>query len=145
MASIKLSRIIPAPTDLVYQYAHYESHAWDPLGKKIHCISANGIIYPENRLKITAWHGQSMVVEYIKVSPPYKVAMKMIQGPWFLKSFSGTWRFTETEPGITIAQWYYHLRTRRKYRILEPILRLYFALESYRRLNALAQYCENRD
>ena len=40
--------------------------------------------------------GTKMETEYVSFNPPRAVAIKMTRGPWFLKSFAGSWRFEES-------------------------------------------------
>lgn len=142
MATFEISRRIAARTKHIHHCAHYAASAWDPLGRRIHCHYPDNTVFAGNRVKIIAWHGQSMVVEYIQVQAPTRSAMKMIAGPRFIHSFAGSWQFTPMPDGGTQARWRYQLRTTPGYRWLEFFLLLYFAWESRRRLATLAAYCE---
>lgn len=144
MATFEISRTISAPTELIYRSAHYESSAWDPLGARIQCGFPGETVVVGNRVKIIAWHGQSMVVEYIQVRVAQRSAMKMIVGPRYLKSFAGTWLLTPRADGNTDVRWRYQLRAMPRYRFVERFMLIYFAWESRRRLAALAAYCEQR-
>ena len=43
--------------------------------------------------------GLQMLVEYVTVEPPARVAVRMVQGPFFFQNFAGTWLFEEAAGG----------------------------------------------
>ncbi|WP_434420661.1 hypothetical protein [Nannocystis pusilla] len=43
------------------------------------------------RVWVRARNGLAMEVEYITVNAPEQVAMKMTEGPWLFRQFSGAW------------------------------------------------------
>jgi hypothetical protein len=58
-------------------------------------------------------HRLVMVSEYVTYRPPAHVGMRMVEGPWFFKSFSGGWHFTpEPDDGGTAATWRYNFTCR---------------------------------
>ncbi len=144
MATFEITRTVAAPSAEIYHSAHYEASAWDPFGCRIECLVPGDPVVVGNRVKIIAWHGQSMVVEYIQVRVAQRSAMKMIVGPRYLKSFAGTWLLTLRADGNTDVRWRYQLRAMPRYRFVERFMLIYFAWESRRRLAALAAYCEQR-
>lgn len=145
MPRITVSMEINASPELVYYTAHYQSEKWDPFGTRIYCIHCKENVTQGNRQKIISWHRQSMIVEYIHVSAPSTVAMKMLKGPYYLKKFAGTWQFKKEGNNKTLACWYYYLQAAKKFRYLEPFMMIYFKWESRRRLNALARLCEQAE
>ena len=84
-----------------------------------------------------ARNGLGMETKYISFNPPEACAVEMISGPWFLHSFSGSWRFERVGPGVTRVTFTYSLLGRP--RLLSGLLRLVFARATRRRLEALKQ------
>lgn len=41
-----------------------------------------------------------MVTQYLTFQRPRRVGMKMVEGPWFFRTFSGAWRFDERPDGV---------------------------------------------
>ena len=91
--------------------------------------------------------GTAMETEYISFNPPRTVAIKMTRGPWYLNSFAGSWRFDETEPGLTRVSFHYSLLARPRCLswLLTPILSLVFTRDTQRRLRALKEAVEQRN
>jgi ribosome-associated toxin RatA of RatAB toxin-antitoxin module len=91
-------------------------------------------------------NGTAMETEYVSFNPPRAVAIKMTRGPWFLKSFAGSWRFEEVEPGRTRVSFEYSLRARPRPLswFLNPILARVFARDTRRRLEALKKSVEEQ-
>lgn len=143
MGRITYSRVIAATPNKVYVASQYYPGEWDPFSCHPRGAPLEQRTVVGQRAHIIAWHGLSMDVEYIQVQAPERAAMKMVSGPSFLASFAGSWRFLPYEDGKTLAHFKYHLRAANAYRWLEPLMRLYFAWETRRRLNALADYCEH--
>lgn len=62
-------------------------------------------------------HRLVMVSEYVTFRPPDHVGMRMVEGPWFFKSFSGGWHFAPSSDGEggdsgTVATWRYNFTCR---------------------------------
>jgi hypothetical protein len=64
----------------------------------------------------------------------------MTKGPWFLRSFSGSWRFDRIGLDLTRVTFTYSLVGRPD--LLSGLLRLIFARETRRRLEALKRVAE---
>ena len=64
----------------------------------------------------------------------------MTRGPWFFRSFSGSWRFDPVGPGRTRVTFSYSLSGRPGF--LSGILRFILARETGRRLEALKRAAE---
>lgn len=85
-----------------------------------------------------------MRVEYVAWRPPERAAIRMVRGPRMLKRFAGTWIFAMYSPGLVEVRFRYHFEAAPIWRDLEPLMRLYFNMESCRRLNALKRYVEQK-
>jgi ribosome-associated toxin RatA of RatAB toxin-antitoxin module len=94
------------------------------------------------RANCVARSGLAMETEYVSFRPPAVAAVRMTRGPWLLKSFAGSWRFDEVEPGLTRVSFCYSLRARP--RLLTPLLAWVFARDTRRRLAALKRAVEAR-
>jgi len=143
MSHINYSRIIAAAPDQVYIASQHYPGEWDPFSRIPRGAAPKPGAQIGNRIHIVAWHGLSMDVEYIQAQAPTRAAMKMVNGPRFLSAFAGTWRFLPHGQNETLAHFDYHLRAAPGYLWLAPFMRVYFAWETRRRLNALAAYCEH--
>lgn len=88
-----------------------------------------------------------MEVEYISVNPPDVAAMKMIKGPFFLRKFSGSWKFDYRGDKATLVTFNYHFQT--KWAILspliDPIITFVFRRDVLRRLGDLKYAIECTD
>jgi uncharacterized protein YndB with AHSA1/START domain len=83
-------------------------------------LGGAGRAAPGVRVRVQAWNGLSMEVEYLTVDPPSRVAMRMLRGPRSFETFAGTWRFEGEPGGGTLVTFRYGFRTR--WRWLRPLL-----------------------
>ncbi|MFC4159003.1 type II toxin-antitoxin system RatA family toxin [Chitinimonas lacunae] len=88
--------------------------------------------------------GQVMVSRYVSFKPPQVAAVSMVEGPWVLKEFSGSWRFTQSASQGTLVAFTYHLRTRPRFlhRIMEPMLAVLYRQQMQSRLEAFKRWAE---
>jgi hypothetical protein len=70
---------------------------WDPFLRSMRFEGGETNAGVGVRVTVRAWHGLGMTVELVSFDRPRVVAMKMVKGPWFLRSFAGSWRFREVE------------------------------------------------
>jgi len=98
------------------------------------------------RALCVARSGWSMETEYVSFNPPRATAVKMTNGPWFLGSFAGSWRFEEVAPGRTRVGFRYNLEARPAWLswLFTPVLSRVFARDSRDRLRALKDFVERR-
>ena len=82
-----------------------------------------------------------METRYVSFNPPSACAVEMTRGPWFFRSFSGSWRFDRIESGRSRVTFTYSLIGRPAF--LSGLLRFLFARESRRRLEALKRAAES--
>jgi hypothetical protein len=87
----------------------------------------------------------AMLVEFVQVAPPTRAAIVMVNGPWPLAKFAGTWIFLPITFTSTSARVKYHLNTRSGWLrpLIEPIVAAYFDRVVVKRLLGLKSYCEN--
>ncbi|MEH6461266.1 SRPBCC family protein [Chitinimonas sp. JJ19] len=113
---------------------------WGPFAAKLESESTtNG----RRIITVTAWHGLTMVVEYVAWLPPERAAIRMLKGPRVLASFAGTWAFVETGEQQVTANFRYQIKAARGWGWLEPLMLRYFSWETKRRLHALQRYLEH--
>jgi ribosome-associated toxin RatA of RatAB toxin-antitoxin module len=124
--------------DLTQDYARRPD--WDPFLKEARLIG--GAERPG--LGVRAWcvarNGLGMETRYVSFNPPGACAVEMTRGPWFFRSFSGSWRFDRVGPGRTRVTFTYGLVGRPV--LLSGLLRLVFAHETRRRLAVLKRSAE---
>ncbi len=85
-----------------------------------------------------------MRVAFGQLQPPTRAAVKMVQGPWFLSKFAGSWVFQAQSADITLARFRYTLvaAPRPLHRLIEPLAALYFSRVVAKRLAGLKAFCE---
>jgi len=71
---------------------------WDPFVETQHLVNTDtpgkGVqTYTRSR------HGLTMVSEYLTYRPPTHMGMKMVSGPAFFRTFSGSWHFKDLGDG----------------------------------------------
>ena len=95
---------------------------------------------------VRAKNGLTMEVVYITLVRPHAVAMKMIRGPWFLKKFAGTWRFSQ-QAHETLVSFRYHFETPWPWLrfFLNSLISRVFHRNIRQRLQGLKQAAENTD
>jgi uncharacterized protein YndB with AHSA1/START domain len=149
MSLIERHTTIAAPIQLVYRVTQDYSirYRWDPFPEDIAIVSgpADGLSVG-TRVRVRSKLGMAMQVEFVQVLPPFRTAIRMVQGPWFLQKFAGTWILQEVDAGATNVRFRYLVLTRPATLrfFVEPIVRLYFTAVVERRLAGLKAYCETR-
>jgi len=91
---------------------------WDPFVQAQHLINTDrpgrGVqTYTRSR------HGLTMVSEYLTYNRPTHMGMKMVTGPWFFRTFSGSWHFRALDDGRCEVTYRYRFECRPK--LLRPI------------------------
>jgi ribosome-associated toxin RatA of RatAB toxin-antitoxin module len=85
---------------------------WDPFLRDLELRQGTGNPTRGDRVWVRSWTGLTMDVEYVNVSRPHSVAMRMLRGPWLFEMFAGTWLFHPLEAGGTRVVFRYSFRTR---------------------------------
>ncbi len=96
------------------------------------------------RVWVKAWTGLTMVVEYVGLNRPEVVAMKMVEGPIFLRQFAGSWRFQPHPSGSTevIFRYVFETRWQRLRWLFNPIFGWVFGRDLRERLWGLKRGVE---
>ena len=117
---------------------------WDPFLSRANLL--DGVLTPHvgARALCVDHHGFSMEVVYVAYKRPEVAAVKMTRGPFFLASFAGTWRFTETGDGRTSVLFEYFYRLAWPFAILRRFVDATFAREITERLEALDKFVKQR-
>ena len=91
--------------------------------------------------RCTARNGFVMETRYVSFHPPGVCAVEMTRGPWFFRSFAGSWRFEPAGPGRTTVSFTYSLVGRP--RLFTRALAFVFKRETRRRLDAMKRAAES--
>jgi hypothetical protein len=149
MALVENHTTISAPIDLVYRASQDYSvrYDWDPFPENIAVVAGeqNGPSVG-TQVHIKSKLGMSMLVEFVQVLPPSRAAVKMIQGPWFLAKFVGSWIFQEASSNATTARFRYTIVAKPTLLrfLVEPLASWYFSRVVNKRLAGLKAYCERQ-
>ncbi|WP_028102030.1 type II toxin-antitoxin system RatA family toxin [Pseudoduganella violaceinigra] len=150
MAVIERRVSINAPADLVYRVSQDYSvrYEWDPFPENISVVSGDpDVLAIGTRVHVKSRLGMNMLVEFVQLMPPTRAAVTMVQGPWFLAKFAGSWIFESDVSGTrTEARFRYMIAAKPAplHLIIEPLALLYFSRVVSRRLAGLKAYCEKR-
>jgi ribosome-associated toxin RatA of RatAB toxin-antitoxin module len=124
--------------DLTQDYARRLD--WDPFLKEARLL--DGAEHPD--VGVRSWcvakNGLGMETRYVSFNLPGACAVEMTRGPWFFRSFSGSWRFEGIGPNRTRVTFTYSLVGRPG--LLSGLIRFIFARETRRRLDALKRAAE---
>ena len=93
--------------DLTQDYARRLD--WDPFLKEARLIDGAESPGVGVRAWCVARNGLGMETRYVSFNPPGACAVEMTRGPWFFRSFSGSWRFEAIGPGRTRVTFTYSL------------------------------------
>ncbi len=149
MPNVKCRRVIHvAPADLFALAQDYGVRLeWDTFSRRLVFLDGAQQAAPGVRARGQAWNGLTMTVEYITVSPPSVAAMKMLHGPFFFSSFSGSWTFKPLGASDTIVTFNYHFATPWKWPspVIDFVLGRVLLWEMRRRLKALQWAAEKTD
>jgi hypothetical protein len=81
--------------------------------------------------------GLVMVTQYLTFQRPHRVGMKMVEGPWFFRTFSGAWRFDDRNGACTVTFRYnFTCRPRLAAPLMERAGRWYLGRDIRRRVEA---------
>lgn len=147
MAIIERTADIAANVQQVYRASqdYAVRYQWDPFPERIEVVAGD----PERlsigtRVLVRSKLGMRMLVEFVQVKPPTHAAIVMIDGPWFLAKFAGSWVFEASAASRTAARFRYSMFVRPAFArwIIEPLAIRYFAVVVERRLAGLKAYCE---
>ncbi len=91
---------------------------WDPFVSAQHLINTDT---PDKGVRTftRSRHGLTMVSEYLTYRPPTHMGMKMLDGPPFFRTFSGSWHFQDLGDGRLEVIYRYRFECRPRW--LQPI------------------------
>lgn len=114
---------------------------WDPFPESYSFLNGNKI-ERGLQLKVIDKAGRSMTVEYVSYKPPLVASIRMVNGPWYIKRFSGSWSFKQLDENNTKVIFKYTIIS---YPIfIGKIVRYVFRKNAEKRLTALKHYIESR-
>jgi ribosome-associated toxin RatA of RatAB toxin-antitoxin module len=126
---------------------YYVRLEWDPFLRDLKFMDGATGPAPGVRVWVRARNGLSMLVEYVTVQPPERVAVKLVRGPFFFESFAGAWIFHPVGEDRTRVVFRYSFRTR--WRLLRPLLdraiSAVFSRDIAARIRALKHAAEETD
>jgi ribosome-associated toxin RatA of RatAB toxin-antitoxin module len=117
---------------------------WDPFLRDLRFIDGAREAAVGARVWVKAWTGLTMVVEYVGLKRPEMVAMRMVEGPVFLRQFAGSWRFQPHPGGSTEVIFRYVFETRWRWLrwLFDPIVRWMLGRDVRERLRGLKRGVE---
>ena len=146
MTVVEESLQIRAPQQPLFDLAQdYQLRLrWDPFLRDMRFLHDAREAAVGVHVWVKAWTGLTMVVEYVTLDRPETVAMKMVEGPVFLRRFAGSWRFHPGPGGSTEVIFRYVFETRWPWLqwLLDPVIRWVFARDIRERLRGLKRGAE---
>ena len=146
MPEVEESLLIRAPRQPLFDLAQdYRLRLkWDPFLRDMRFLDDAREAAVGVHVWVKAWTGLTMVVEYVVLNRPEVVAMKMVEGPIFLRQFAGSWRFKPHPSGSTevIFRYVFETRWRRWRWLFDPIVAWVFGRDIRKRLRGLKRGVE---
>jgi hypothetical protein len=82
-----------------------------------------------------------METVYVSFEPPSVAAVRMTRGPFFIKTFAASWRFSDAGSGATHVSFKYFLDLHRPFGFLMPFVVRLFHRETQQRIDGLKHFC----
>ncbi len=146
MPVVEESLLIRAPQQPLFDLAQdYRLRLkWDPFLRDMRFLDDAREAAVGVRVWVKAWPALTMVVESVGLSRPEAVAMKMVQGPFFLQRFAGSWRFRPHPGGSTEVIFRYVFETRWRWLrwLFDPVVGWVFGRDVRERLRGLKRGVE---
>jgi Polyketide cyclase / dehydrase and lipid transport len=117
MPRVDATVVVPIPIDRAFALSQTYGelrYRWDPFVREQQLLDGARAAAKGVRTWTRSRHRLTMVSEHVSFVPPTHVGMRMIEGPWFFRTFSGGWNFVPVEgaPGRTEATWRYNFTIR---------------------------------
>jgi ribosome-associated toxin RatA of RatAB toxin-antitoxin module len=127
MSSVKFSEkiLINKEPEFVFDYTqdYGKRLSWDTFLTKAELT--NGAT--EARVGVRAWcvahNGLGMETEYVSFNRPKTTAIKMTRGPFFFKTFLGSWMFKDVGDGQTEVTFLYSFQLTFPFNLVTPIIK----------------------
>lgn len=146
MASFERSVLVAAPCAVVFHHAFdpVARAEWDPFVAAEHAaaLPAEGLPC----FDVHARNGLRMRVQTISHVSGQVSAIRMINGPFFLRDFCGSWRFIALDEHRCRLRFHYHFHGQPQWAapMIEAAFSRLFARATCRRLLGLKAFCEKR-
>ena len=82
-----------------------------------------------------------METVYVSFEPPSVAAVRMTRGPFFIKTFAASWRFSDAGETTTDVSFKYFLKLHRPFGFLMPFMLRLFHRETQQRIEGLKRFC----
>lgn len=144
MAVAKCQAVVRRAPDYVYRVS--QDYAirfdWDPFLERLDVISGSAED-PQigTQVAVRSRLGMRMVVEFVQIVPPARVAVKMLRGPWIIAKFAGSWTFRACPEGTEVTFRYVFAMGPLAW-LTTPFATAYFRRVVRLRVDALKRYCE---
>lgn len=144
MSVIEHTEIVAAAQEWLFDFTQDYSvrQLWDPFPDAYEFVAPS--VAPEVGaiVKVRAKNGQRMTVRYVSYNRPRAAAIEMVEGPWFIARFHGTWSFYAVGPHETRVTFKYNVSAgpRLLSPIIQPFLTRSFQTHARNRVIALRDY-----
>jgi uncharacterized protein YndB with AHSA1/START domain len=118
---------------------------WDPFLRQLRFLEGATRTAPGVKVWVRAQNGMTMTVQYTVVEPPERVAMTMLDGPWFFTKFAGSWIFRSNGNRTEVTFRYGFAVHRGLGWLLTSAVARVFSRDIQLRLNALKRSAESTD
>jgi ribosome-associated toxin RatA of RatAB toxin-antitoxin module len=146
MSVIQYVETLPASAqvlfDLTQDYARRLE--WDPFPESYQFHEGATHARVGVHVTVKARNGYRMRVEYVSFDRPRVAAIKMVTGPWFMRSFAGAWNFVPEGDKSTRVTFKYNIIAGPGMvgKLLQPFIVRSFSRHTRRRLAALKSHVE---
>jgi ribosome-associated toxin RatA of RatAB toxin-antitoxin module len=139
---VRLSIDVQATPEPLFAMSQDYAHRldWDPFLKEASLVGGADRPGVGVRAWCVARSGFGMETRYLTFRPPSSCAVEMTRGPWFLRSFAGSWRFVSIGSGQTRVEFTYDVVGRP--RLLTGLLAWVFRRDTAARLSAFRRAAE---
>lgn len=144
MAVVEYQTLIRREPEFVYHVSQDYGirFDWDPFLEKLEVVRGD----PNDpkigtQVAVRSKLGMRMVVEFVQIDPPSKVAVRMLTGPKLIQKFAGSWVFRSQPEGTEVT--FRYVFTMGPFAWLTtPVATAYFRRVVRLRVEALKRYCE---
>ena len=146
MSLIQHTGSLPAGADILFDLTQDYSRRteWDPFPESYEFHEGATHAQLGVHVTVRARNGFRMRVEYVTFDRPRVAAIKMVTGPWFIRSFAGAWHFFPEAEESTRVTFKYNVIAGPGMvgKLLQPFIDRSFSRHTKQRLGALTSYVE---